>query len=74
MKQTKILYLDGVDFQHELGETNCTTYASLESLKKQNKCWPQCGVVKIKVTIEEVEWLEPQDFDKEIPMPNEKIK
>jgi hypothetical protein len=64
--KTITVFLDGVDFQHELGETTVTTYASVDSLKKSSKCWSQCGIVKVKLKVNSVEWVEPQNFNKEI--------
>ena len=62
-----VLYVDGVDWQHELGEASdgTTFYPDLESLKKHSRCWTQCGVVKVTVTFEDPEWVEPQNFDEE---------
>lgn len=58
------LYLCGVDWQHELGEASDGTklYPNLESIKHYRKCWKECGVVKVNVTFEDVEWVEPQDL------------
>lgn len=52
----------GVDYQYELGETICITYASIESLKKNCTCWKECGIVELEVTL--VKWVEPQNFKK----------
>ena len=56
------LYLCGVDWQHELGEAadGTTFYPNLESLKHYRKCWEECGVIKVKVTFDDIEWVEPQ--------------
>lgn len=58
------LYLCGVDWQHELGEAADGTkvYPSLQALKKYRTCWDECGVVKVSVTFEDIEWVEPQDL------------
>lgn len=43
----KTLYCCGVDYQHELGETTVPFFKSIRSLKKHQKCWKQCGIVKV---------------------------
>lgn len=62
-KPSKIGYIFGVDFQYHIGEDLSPTkiFSSAEILKKETKCWKQCGIVKIEVT--EIEWVEKQDFD-----------
>ncbi len=62
MRKSRIAYICGVDFQHELGEVLDGTelFSSVKSLKKHRKCWVQCGILKVKVT--PVKWEEPQDF------------
>jgi hypothetical protein len=63
-KRSKYVYLCGVDWQHELGEEmlkpDVVVYPSVESLKKHRTCWKSCGIVKLKVTLEE--WVEDQDL------------
>lgn len=58
------VYLCGVDWQHELGQIATTVFGSTEALKKSAKCWKGCGIVKLKVTLEE--WVEPQDMEEMI--------
>lgn len=59
-----IVFLDGVDWQHEIGEAagGNKVYGSVEDLKENNRCWNSCGVVKCKITL--VEWVEEQNFNK----------
>lgn len=56
------VYMCGVDFQHEFGETDVRTFASAEQLKEKTKCWKSCGIVKVTLKIEKVEWIEEQDL------------
>jgi hypothetical protein len=55
-------YMCGVDFQHELGEASDGNiiYPSVNNLKQNKPCWKECGIVKVKITLEE--WIEEQDF------------
>lgn len=64
MAKEIVCYMDGVDFQHELGEAAGGTrlYRSIEDLKKHSDCWVECGIVKVKVIL--VEWVEDQNFGK----------
>jgi hypothetical protein len=64
-KETKIFYACGVDWQHELGEASdlegrMPLYSSIEELKENQKCWKECGIVKIKLTIDS--WVEEQQL------------
>jgi hypothetical protein len=50
------VYMDGVDWQHELGEGGDTVlYESLNTLKLQQGCVSECGAVKIRARLELVE-------------------
>lgn len=65
----KVLYSCGTDFQHDIGEAldyegSQRLYSSIESLKKRSKCWKQCGIVKLKLSL--MEWIEDQDFTREV--------
>jgi hypothetical protein len=55
-KETRYAYMDKVDFEHELGEAvgGNTLYSSVKDLLNNQKCITECGVVKVKITIEEV--------------------
>lgn len=47
-------YMDMTDFYDELGEgPTCKIYSSIEQLKKDSPCVKQCGIVKVKVILEE---------------------
>jgi len=68
-KPSKTIYMDGVDFQHELGEAmgGNVVFGSMEDLKEHSKCWESCGIVKCTITVEE--WASPQDLFKDaVPM------
>jgi hypothetical protein len=59
------VYVCGVDWQHELGESgDCVLRESLESLKLHHNCWEADGIVKLKCTLEFEDWVHPQDFSK----------
>lgn len=62
-KKRKIeIYLDGVDYQHELTEVDYGTkvYPTLEDAKNHLKCYKSCGIVKC--VIENVDWVIKQDL------------
>lgn len=64
------LFLCGIAFQHELGETDeIDIYNSLEDCKKGHSCWKECGIVAIEVKDEKKpekysssEWIVEQDL------------
>jgi len=64
MKLEKIVYIDGVDFEHELGEASggVRVYPSLKDAQEENVCWDSCGLVKCKVTF--LEWVVRPDWSK----------
>ena len=53
-KETKFVYVCGNTWDFELGETDVLTYPDIEYLKEETDCWKECGIVKLKVTLEEV--------------------
>lgn len=61
-----VMYACGVDWQHELGDAidGTTFYPSLEWIKKLRSCVSGCGVVRVQVTAELLNWAEPQDLGK----------
>lgn len=62
-KESKIGYMCGVNYQHELDDDNAhhvELFGSLSALKKKMKCTSECGIVKVKVVLEE--WVTPQNF------------
>jgi len=61
---SRIVYVDGVDFQHEMGETDATVWPSLNSILERTPCAKSsCGVVKCE--IRGLEWVHPQDLHKD---------
>jgi hypothetical protein len=58
IKKTKKikLYMDGTDFDCEMGNVAVELYASIEELKSKRPCTHECGIVA--VTVELVEWVE----------------
>lgn len=48
-------YLCGTDYYHEIGECTTHTFASVKALKQNNKCWRECGIVKVEVRL--VKWM-----------------
>lgn len=60
------LFLDGVDWQHEIGNTNTTVYESAEHLKRKESCWQSCGIVEVTLEVKSVRWVHPQDLFKNV--------
>ena len=54
------VYICGVDWLYELGETTHAVYSTVKSLKKDNPCWKGCGIVKLNVTLDS--WVYKQNF------------
>lgn len=56
MKEDKFGYMCKTDWDWELGEAmgGCDVYPSVEDLKENRKCAKQCGIVKVKVSFEEI--------------------
>jgi len=59
----KIVYIDGIDWENELGETDVTVWPSKNSLLKNTPCASSCGVVRCEVKM--LEWVHPQNLSKE---------
>lgn len=62
-KESKIGYACGVDFNHEICDDNAhpiEIYGSIKALKHRKTSFNQCGIVKVKVTLEK--WVHDQDF------------
>lgn len=59
-KKVKYIYICGVDWQHELGEVTDFTpaYSTIKDLKRQRDCWKNCGIVRLKVSLDK--WVTPQ--------------
>lgn len=66
METDKIVYMDKVDFDYELGEAlgGNRVYPSIEDLKKHHSCVKSCGIVKVKISLEEV--IQESDFKSNI--------
>lgn len=58
--KTVKVYMCGVDWQHEIGETLTAVYSCVEDLKAKSPCWEQCGIVECEVMLKG--WVEPQDL------------
>jgi hypothetical protein len=67
MKQSKTVFVDGVDFQHELGYAlgGTKVYSNLDDIKNNMLCWNGCGIVECEITFKR--WAEPQDLFKGDP-------
>ena len=64
-KVSKISYICGVDWQHEVGECNdVQLYSSIKALKKARTCWEECGIVELEIKVKK--WVEPQNLFKNI--------
>jgi len=60
-------YMCKTDFDYEL-DNACggnVIYPSLNNLQQHKKCWSSCGVVKVKVYLEEVVVEENYDFSEQ---------
>lgn len=49
----KIGYMCRTDYEYELGSAGggIEVYASVNDLKKHRKCWSDCGIVEVEVTL-----------------------
>ncbi len=59
--ETKIGYMCGIDWQHELAEVQCKVFSTPEECARVNKCTDQCGIVKVRVTL--VRWVKEQNLE-----------
>lgn len=60
---SRTAYMCGVDYQQELDPDQSgpvPVYSSVEALKRERSCWPECGIVRVQVKV--VEWVEPQQL------------
>jgi len=64
MTNKRVVYVDGVDWQHEIGEAagGNRVYAHPKDLLDNQKCAKHCGIVKVT----SVEWVKPQDLDSDV--------
>jgi hypothetical protein len=52
MSKPKTGFMCRTDFEHELTYVACTTiYADLEDVKCFRKCWEECGIVEVEVSV-----------------------
>lgn len=54
-KESKTGYMCGVDFQHDFCDDNAyysELYGSISALKHNKRCFKECGIVKVTVTLE----------------------
>lgn len=57
----KVAYMCGVNYQHELDPDNPSPvrlYSTVDALKDSEKCWEECGIVKVEIEL--AEWVEEQ--------------
>lgn len=62
-KTSKIGYMCAVDYQHEMDvdvSDGIEVYSTIEFLKKKRPCVKECGIIKVKVTLEE--WVTHSDY------------
>ena len=55
-KRTVTGYMCTTDWEHELGVSADPSqiFASAQALKFKKRCWPECGIVRVTVTFEEL--------------------
>jgi len=58
------VYLDGVDFMHEVGYSadGNNIYPSVDCLKKYNRCWEGCGIVECELVFKK--WVVEHNWKK----------
>ena len=56
MKEPRYGYMCLVDFKYELGEAmgGIEIYSTIKELKVKRKCVAQCGIVKVRIELEEI--------------------
>jgi hypothetical protein len=69
MKDKKIVYVDGIDWQHEMGETNVEVWPSKLSILDRTLCAKTCGVVRCEIKL--LEWVHPSHAEEEKEMTDE---
>jgi len=58
----KTFYICGVDLDYELGEITVKVYPSVKKLKEAQNCTDECGIVKITIVDDNVEWVQKQNL------------
>jgi hypothetical protein len=63
-EKVKKIYIDGVDFQYEVGHASGgnRVYGSVGVLQKTSKCWEGCGVIECDLIFKK--WVVEQDEKK----------
>lgn len=56
--EKRIVYMCGVAWQHEAGETDVEAYASAEQCRRHMRCTKDCGIVEAELSL--VKWVVPQ--------------
>jgi hypothetical protein len=56
--EKRIVYMCGVAWQHEAGETDVKIYASAAQCERREHCTKDCGIVKAEISL--VKWIVPQ--------------
>ena len=54
-----MIYMCGIAWECELGNTDVKVYASEEDLKEDHDCWEECGIVEVSISGNEVRYLYP---------------
>jgi hypothetical protein len=64
MEKEKIVkvYMCGVAWQHEIGNTPVKVHPSSKCLELDHKCTSECGIVEVEVRLKR--WVLKQDFSK----------
>lgn len=60
VEETRIVYIDGTDWQHDIKGTTVDVYPSIEAITGAKKCVKDCGIVEVEVKLKR--WVKPQDF------------
>jgi hypothetical protein len=58
MPEKRVVYMCGVAWQHEAGETDVRVYSSAEQCRRNERCTKDCGIVKAELSF--VKWAVPQ--------------
>ena len=54
-KPYRIGYMCMTDYYHEVGEGPiCDVYSSIEQIKTERSCAEECGIVKVRVYLDEI--------------------
>jgi hypothetical protein len=76
MADSKIVYVDANDWNHEVGETEVMVWPSEKSILEKCPCAGTCGVVKCEISF--LEWVHLQteniDHNKYISILKEELK